>query len=297
MLRTIEVDKNLRDRFKYPDSGFPFAVWTDPFRVFLDHTVNCHWHHDLEYGYVLSGSVDYYIDDTHIKLRAGDALFVNSNMLHMGRQANGCEDAVMSTVTFPASLLSPNINGTVYAKYIQPVIGARIAGFRIASDDPRGRAIGRLLQDIFALEPGSFGYELECLSHAARLWKATLAYIEEGEGELCLRAEPSQHAERMKEILSYIHAHYHERITVEDIARYVNISRSECFRCFKRFMNKRPVEYINEYRLSAAAELLRETERNMTDIYTACGFESASYFGKVFKAAYAMTPLKYRKLR
>ena len=297
MFLKIEVEKSLRERIPYPDISFPFCVWIDIFNQFLDYTVNCHWHYDFEYGYVLSGSVDYYINDTYVKLQKGDCLFVNSNMLHMGRQSEGCHDAVMFTVTFPASLLSTNINSSVYTKYFQHIIEKQIEGFAISSDNPRGQEIRTLLNELYALDASGDGYELNCLTRVIRLWIATLQHIEKNKDDLFRHTGSIRHVERAKEILSYIHTHYQEKITVADIARDVNISRSECFRSFKRFMNKKPVEYINEYRLLNAAKLLRETEMSISDICMECGFESTSYFGKLFRHMYATTPLHYRKIK
>jgi len=297
MLIKLEVEKNLRERFEYRDSTFPFGVWTDVFNDFVDHTVNCHWHYDFEYGYVLSGTVDYYINDTFVELRKGDCFFVNSNMLHMGRQAKDCNDSVMFTITFPMSLLTTNIGGTVYSKYFEPVMGKQIEGFKITSDNSEGQEMRTLLTDIYSLDVADFGYELKCLKYVSALWLATLRHINNGSVDLLFNTSNAQYAERAKEILSYIHAHYHEKITIEDIARDTHISRSECFRCFKRFINKRPIAYINEYRLTKAIKLLRETEKNITEIYTECGFESASYFAKVFRDTYAASPLQYRKMK
>ena len=295
MLFQIAVGKNLREWIPYPDISFPFCVWVDIFNQFLDRTVNCHWHYDFEYGYVLSGTVDYYINDTHIKLHKGDCVFVNSNMLHMGKQPEDCNDAVMFTMTFPASLLSANINSTIYTKYFQHVIEKQIEGFMIAADNPVGQEMRDLLTEIYALEPSGFCYELECLSRVSQLWMITLRHVLKNEEGIFQHTGSMQHVERAKEILSYIHTYYKEKITAEDIARNAGISRSECFRCFKRFMNKSPVEYINEYRLLQAVKLLRETEMSISTIYTECGFESASYFGKLFKKTHGMTPLQYRK--
>ena len=171
-----------------------------------------------------------------------------------------------------------------------------MVGFKIASDNTVGHKVRALLTDISTLNVSCFGYELECLKYAAQLWIETLKCIKETECEIYQHDGNTQHTERMKQILSYIHNHYNEKIAVGDIAKYVNISRSECFRSFKRFMNRRPVEYINEYRLSIATKYLRETEISITDIYTKCGFENASYFGKIFKSVYGITPLQYRKL-
>ncbi|HPJ00729.1 MAG TPA: helix-turn-helix transcriptional regulator [Enterococcus sp.] len=75
----------------------------------------------------------------------------------------------------------------------------------------------------------------------------------------------------------------------------MGVSRSECFRCFKKFTNKKPMEYINEYRLFQASKLLKLTPLSIEEITKKCGFSTSSYFGKQFKEVYGVTPLHYRK--
>lgn len=57
----------------------------------------------------------------------------------------------------------------------------------------------------------------------------------------------------------------------------------------------KPIEYLNDYRLQIAAQMLRETEKSIEDISAECGFASASFFGKMFKEKYEKTPLQFRK--
>ena len=297
MLKKIEVGKSLLEQIVYPDITFPFNVWIDVFNDFIDYTVNCHWHYDFEFVYVLSGSVDYYINDTHIKLNKDDCVFVNSNMLHMGKQSDNCNNAVMFTITFPASVLTTNINSSIYAKYFQSIVSSKIEGFKICNDNPHGQEVKKILMEIYSLESSEFGYELECLKRLNHLWLILLSYVDDMKDSIYYHAGSNHHVERAKEILSYIHSNYNEKFTIDEIAKNVNISRSECFRSFKRFMNKKPVEYINEYRLMKAAKLIRETEKSIANIYSECGFENAGYFNKIFKETYGMTPLQYRKTK
>jgi AraC-like DNA-binding protein/mannose-6-phosphate isomerase-like protein (cupin superfamily) len=292
---SIKVDeKNLREDIPYPDKTFPFFVWYDIYNRFIDKTVNSHWHYDFEFGYVLSGSVDYYINNTFITLKQDDCVFVNSNMMHMSRQSKGCDNAKMFTITFRPSLLASS-NSTMYNKYFQSILCNPIEGFKVPSDKDSGQEIRTLLAEIFALSASDFEYELECLTRVNRLWLMSLRYIDDNIDDLFQFSGSIQYVERAKEILHYVHENYGEKITVDDIVNHLNISRSECFRCVKRFINKSLVEYLNEYRVMKASELLAETERSISEIYTDCGFENASYFVKVFKKTYGTTPSKYRK--
>lgn len=96
--------------------------------------------------------------------------------------------------------------------------------------------------------------------------------------------------ERTQEMLPYIHNHYQDSITIEDIAGAARISRSECFRCFQKYVCQKPFEYVISYRLRKAAELLKTTSLSVSEISTCCGFNYQSYFGKRFQEYYQMTP-------
>jgi len=295
MLWKIKTDdKSLKEYIKYRDMTFPVGVWTDVYNKFYNCTVNCHWHYDFEYASVISGIVDYYINDTCLKLTPGDCVFVNSNAMHTSIQPEGVTNSKMISLTFPASLLTASNSSTVFEKYFKPVFSKQMEGFKVAANSAYGEEIKALVLEIYSLDISEFGYELECMRLINRLWFVTLQYIAENEDTLMSNSSNTQNIKRSIAIMVYIHDHYKEKITIDDIAEYMSISRSECFRCFKRFMNKRPTEYINEYRLLKAVKLLNETDKSITEIFAECGYESASYFGRVFKKKYGMTPIQYR---
>lgn len=100
---------------------------------------------------------------------------------------------------------------------------------------------------------------------------------------------------RVHLLLDYIHAHYSERISLEDLANTAAISKTEVMRCFKSIISKSPMRYLTEYRLRQAAYLLVHTERSVQQIGESCGFEDSSYFAKSFRALYRMTPTEYRR--
>ena len=56
-------------------------------------------------------------------------------------------------------------------------------------------------------------------------------------------------------------------------------------------------EYIMMYRLNTAGDLLRETNKSITEIAHACGFNNVSFFIREFKKDYSVTPNKYRKTK
>jgi AraC-type DNA-binding domain-containing proteins len=290
----FSFDQTMREMFEYSDPSVPLFVWTGDFNTFVDKTTSCHWHHEFEYGVLLSGELDYYIDGQYIRLKAGELIFINSNALHIATQAPACDNAVLFTISFLPSLFTGGKDGTMFRNFFQPIIKSDIMGFIINNKADVGVEITKSLKQIYALNRHSHGYELHCVEIISRVWRLTLRYIEKQNKVGTKSRTNHKLGTKAKDILSYIHNHYSENICIQDIARHTGISRSECFRSFQHFVNKKPIEYLTEYRLSHAANMLRESDKSVVQIATDCGFASSSYFGKLFKEKYGVSPSKYR---
>ena len=72
-------------------------------------------------------------------------------------------------------------------------------------------------------------------------------------------------------------------------------SREHLSRCLKQHLGITPSEYINELRINYASNLLLHTNTPILDICFMCGFQSLSYFYKVFKRKYGQSPSEFRK--
>ena len=95
----------------------------------------------------------------------------------------------------------------------------------------------------------------------------------------------------------YIAEQYSYPITVEDVAVYTGISRSYLFRLFRTMMKQSPKEYLLEYRIRQACQLLNQTELPVGSIAHSVGFEDNLYFSKVFKKYKNCTPSEYRCMK
>lgn len=288
----VKTDKHLRELIDYKDISFPLETWADIYTTFPDYTLNCHWHNSFEFGTLVKGELDFYTDETCLKLKKGDCIFVNSNVLHMAKQTNLQEPATMIGVGFPAS---PFPGGSIFHKYFQPVMKMSLQGFRIEASNLHGMKISQLLGDICEMWDETYGYELHCLSLLSQLWLENLAYISEKNHTFVIRETPLHHGVMVKQMISYIQEHFADNITIQALTEHAHVSRSECFRSFRRYTGKKPMEYINEYRLLQAAGLLRDTNLSISEVGSSCGFGSSSYFGKLFRKKYGVTPLEYRK--
>ena len=112
-------------------------------------------------------------------------------------------------------------------------------------------------------------------------------------------AKPSirnlRNADRIKTMLQYIQMHFSETITISTLARVALISESEVLRCFHRTIHSTPNQYLKQYRIQKACQMLIDTDMTSIDIAFQCGFQSSSYFTKTFREQIGCTPLEYRK--
>jgi len=100
--------------------------------------------------------------------------------------------------------------------------------------------------------------------------------------------------ERLGRIYDFIHAHYTEHITIDQAAALANLSPEAFCRYFKRMTRLTFIEFLNRYRISQSKRLLR-LDKSISEVCYECGFESLSYFNRIFKKYNGEPPSSFRK--
>ena len=106
-------------------------------------------------------------------------------------------------------------------------------------------------------------------------------------------SKQSGYPQSLSKILNYIRENYTSNIQLESIAAHTNFSKQYCMRLFKKHMNTTINDYILELRMNHAAYLLRDTYMNVNEAADYLGFSSVSYFSRVFKKYYGVSPSEY----
>jgi AraC-like DNA-binding protein len=99
---------------------------------------------------------------------------------------------------------------------------------------------------------------------------------------------------RMGAIYEYIDAQYHQKPDVNEIARRVNLTTPAFCKYFKRQTNMTFTDFVNQYRIERAKNLLMQNN-NVSETCYAIGFESLSYFNKLFKEIVGVNPSEFRR--
>lgn len=288
----IELMQDLSEIIQYEQHEIPLYIRRTTLSVYPDMSAPCHWHEDLEWIHILEGKMRYYINGKRIILQEKETLLVNARQMHYGYSYQK-QDCRFVCILFHPSLFCSN--EALQQKYILPVVKNESLEYLLfsASQKP-GEEVSKLLMQIVRLkEHAAPGYELEAIALMHTLW-----------GKLWLTGmlKPSPDAQKIqgdlavqKDMVSYLYQHYSEKVTLDEIAASGHVSRSKCCRVFKHYLQQSPIDFLNAYRLKVSCSLLASTDKNITEIAFACGFNHLSYYSKYFLETYGCTPREYRK--
>ena len=98
----------------------------------------------------------------------------------------------------------------------------------------------------------------------------------------------------IKEAINYIEQNFQNNITVEDIAAVCGINRSYFGKIFRNSIGRSPQEFLMNYRMVKATELLKLTSLSIAEIGSAVGYENQLHFSRAFKTIYGVSPREWR---
>lgn len=105
-----------------------------------------------------------------------------------------------------------------------------------------------------------------------------------------------EHDKRLDGAIDYIRLNSEKDISVFELAKMCNMSISNFYLQFKKYTNITPIEYLNNVRIDCAMRLLKADKTlSVERISGMIGFDSATYFRRVFKKIVGITPREYRK--
>lgn len=275
---------------KMPD--FPYAASELRFDSAAEGCEQWHWHNYFEIGFVRSGRLLLGIHNESYVLQAGEGYFVNSNVLHYCRAADVEGEARVQL--FDRSLIADA--GMVGKRYVSPL--ENCIAMELCVLRPENADHTEILKNAAAAFEADArredGYELQIYAHLNLIWSklyklARPLFRQES-------ASKPENTARARKMLSYIHQHYAEPVSIRQIAAHAGVCERECFRSFAQYFNTTPMDYLIRYRISIAAKKLIETDEPIFQIATACGFSSSSYFSTIFRQIIGKTPREYRKL-
>lgn len=243
--------------------------------------------------YVVSGQVTVYCNGQSSLLQSGDGIFVNTKVLHR-YQAYGNQPCHVCYIIFNPELVSGGVGTIYHQKYISPLISDQTfpCQFLFRRHDADQQILQCIQIAFQAAADSQPGYEYDIRYYIS---KALLQLLLEYKPLAYKAAKKPLRMERMHTMLDFLHWHFNEEITLQQIANSAGVSGREAQRCFKNILGMSPMEYLHSYRLQVAEELLISSTDSILDVGMNCGFMNPSHFIKSFKKYCGCTPRVFRQ--
>ena len=278
---------SLQENKRHGEKWFPFDIY--PCTIPKDFPqVALHWQNSVELVFVKKGMGTVQVGLESMTAMAGDIFVFAPGVLHGLGQIPG-ETMEYENIIYEVDLLGGS-GDLCYRRYLLPLQSGRLS---LPHRLTRGHlCYCTVLECLRRLETVNrdrvLGYELQIKGLLLCLLSALVA---QSDG-----LPPSENADtrRLKTVLQYVTAHFADNLPVAEVAAVCQCSPSHFMRWFKQMTGQRFTEYLNIYRLNAAAEALRTTDDTVLTVAERCGFKNLSYFNRAFKASFGLTPREYR---
>lgn len=287
----IDVLGDKSENIHYNLPGVPIFINKTMLSVDYDLAVECHWHDDIEFILITHGQLNYNINGECITLKQGEGVFINSKQMHYGFSVgnNVCECVC---VIFHPSLICPN--EFVELNFINPIIHNNKFSYAVLSPDISWTAeIFNIINDINdTYSEKGIKSILNIQSYFYNIWSLLYDNMPQGnDSEQYLTFQLFV----LKEMVSFIHSHYTEKISLSDIAAVGNMCQNKCYTLFRKYLHQTPNNYLTIHRLRKSTQLLTDTSMSMTEIADYVGFAGSSYFAEIFRKHFKCSPSEYRK--
>ena len=292
-MRTLMIGPEGKQLDELGTPDFAIGFYEMNVSNFIDQEIPAHWHGDLEIFVLDEGMVRLFVRDQEYVLQAGEAYFVNSNILH-GLSVVGENPGRYRSIVFDASIIAGQTGSVFDLEFVRPFTeqGGPLWLSSQTELDVAMEVRSAFEQAYAAYHAKAEGYEFDIRAALSKIFLKVRASTETQPLKV-----PSQQEMRLKQMIAWLASHYQDVIGVEEIAEVAGISVRECQRYFSTYVKMSPIGYLTHLRLTAATELLVSTDLPITEIALACGYKSPSYFTKQFKERVGLSPRDYRQKR
>lgn len=248
-----------------------------------------YWHHHPEYEltYKINVSGKRIVGDSYEQFKPGDLVLIGPDLPHTwvtDRKIKNKQPCEFVVIQFSGSLFN-SLSGLNDFESIKRLLQNCKHGLAFKNSKPFKETILSL--------PAKNGVEkiTDFLSLLGQLSKQKGRRLSSSEYDIS-QAKNQEH--RINKVCTYLEQNFSKPISISDAAAIVNISPSAFCKFFKRATGKTFSDYLNDIRIGYACYQLIETDRQVSTIARSAGFESITYFNRVFTRKKNSTPRGFR---
>lgn len=266
------MDKEFFEAHSFTGLDLPFYFE----ETTLEHSVNhdTNWHPNIEILYVAAGCGVVTCGKTPCRISEGDIFIINSNLPH----------GVDSETKIKYYFLIPDRDFCI----LNGIDTCSVRFKQLVHDDEAVKIYHSIIDEY----NGSLPHRSAGARHAVMSLVLYLArnYTESQKTDIAAGKD-----ENLRFAIGYMYSNFNKQLTLEDIASQVGLSKYYFGREFKRLTGETPFEFIHRIRCEYAKRMMSYGVKSVQEISDICGFESASYFAKIFKRYVGCSPNSYVK--
>lgn len=265
------------------DTSFKVAVYT--------HNKSCestHWHIHPEYElvYIKNGSGLLHIENKKVPYSNGALLFIGPNMPHADFGNKEFPDNLEVVIQFGKEFVEEKLPIFPEFKTLKKMIlsSSKILIFNDTAKEALASAFEHFDTSTGPKRLVNFMGILERLSTSQAhtlLPSATTT------------ANKAIEVNRLEAVFEYVNENYGENISSQTLGSYLGLTTNSFCRFFKKMTRRSFIQFLNEFRVRMALDLLDENLYSISEVMYKCGFNDASYFSKQFKKHQGTTPTDY----
>ncbi len=275
----ISTTDDMQEKVNYLSEDFPVSIFSQNYHAAAGDSTPFHWHDELQLNWVIKGELEYCVNGDTFRLSGDKILLVKDHKLHNSKTTG--KDACSLCINFSPYIFQPMI----LKHYIRPLLENENFVSSILLLKPGQAAV---LEDFVDQANGSIDY-FSIVNFLSQVFEELVHSFEETKNP-----GDKEEQELFQSMLSFVHSHYQEPLTVRQIAACGIINKNRCTDLFHKYTRLSPIKYLNEYRLYMAKNLILNTRKSISEISTDVGYNQISHFIEQFRSTYGLSPLKYR---
>lgn len=250
-----------------------------------------HFHDFYEICILLDRTAAHIIEGSLYEIQPLDIVLLRPSLLHKTQYPKGAPPKRLM-ITFAMPRNTPGLDSG-YTELFS-IFNKPVPIFRFTEE--RRKEVLAPINDIFAIsqQPSvlqsvmihSKFVEFLCALHR---YSPENGYVREETGSTMSR--------RMYAIASYIHSHYQQDLSLDEVSKRFYVSAHHLSRQFNKVTGFTFTEYVQMTRIRNAQQMLLNSSEKITDIAAQCGFTSFSQFNRIFNKQNGMSPSAYRRSR
>ena len=262
------VDTSLRELRRHGSDDFPIGIYRDDFSEFEHGQIAWHWHDEIQFDYIIKGTILVQVGTSEFVLKPGESIFINTGMLHRlvpvdekRRELINSESDTHVIDSFVCSwkLAESDRLSRAYRECVAPLLLAKTDGLVLSKEE--SQLLRKMAEQYRKKETG---YEMAVKGCLCLLWASLVEDGISAARQISLKEE--RDLARIKEAMTYMQQNFSCKVSLEDVAQVVAISKSE----------------------------LLSTDKSVTQIALETGFDSPSHLGRFFLKEFGCTPRQYR---